>query len=169
MVIGGQLPPGYCSKWFGRASIRQWCRHTRIVRDPSGFKCRSSNKFLPKPWFLFTRAVFVSQILPTCETRVQPRRVWFYRVTRICSGSSNELSICPTTTQGPRHCYGTTGVPGILRIRNSLCRSLNPAQFVSAYTYGLHPPDFRLYRSFLGALDPIRSDAPCSTVELRAH
>ena len=37
--------------------------------------------------------------------------------------------------------------------------------------YEVHPPDFHAYiEAFLGgALDPIRSDAPCSTVELRAY
>ena len=40
---------------------------------------------------------------------------------------------------------------------------------MSAYAYGLNPPDFHAYIECFrgGALGPVRPDSPCSTVELR--
>src|SRR5260221_8221710 len=61
-----------------------------------GFKCRSSNKFLLKPWFSFTRAVFVSLIYwldlrngSSTKTSLDSIELRGYVI-----GSSNELNIC---------------------------------------------------------------------------
>jgi hypothetical protein len=66
MAIGGQ----------------RYHRVTAPVIHP-GFKCRSSNKFLLKPWVSFTRAVFVkSDLLARLAKReFNQNESGFYRVT----------------------------------------------------------------------------------------
>src|ERR1700738_3005591 len=61
-----------------------------------GFKCRFSNKFLPKPWFSFTQAVFVSLIYwldwrngSSTKTSLGSIELLGYVI-----GSPNELNIC---------------------------------------------------------------------------
>src|SRR5258708_34573551 len=61
-----------------------------------GFKCRCLNKFLLKPWFSFTQAVFVSLIYSpdlrngsSTKTRLDSIELRGYVI-----GSPNELNIC---------------------------------------------------------------------------
>ena len=123
------------------------------------FKCRSSNISLPKRSFFFIRAVFVSQIYSRDLRDANSTKTSLdsIRVTRICNwifdpieylsgdNDSNDVSF--------RHGAQRAGV----------CRDFAhpqlpfadhwqiPARFVSAYAYGLNPPDFHAYmEAFLG-------------------
>ena len=108
MVIGGQR---YHRVTAQSGSVEQytkqwWTPHTKCSEILPGFKCRSSNKFLPKPWFLFTRAVFVGQIYSpdlrnasSAKTSLGSTALRGYVI-----GFSNELSICPgQRLKGPQH------------------------------------------------------------------
>src|SRR5260221_11039264 len=87
-----------------------------------GFKCRCLNKFLLKPWFSFTQAVFVSLIYSpdlrngsSTKTSLDSIEVRGYVI-----GSPNELNICRGQRLQPRQ-HSTRlgnwpGSPGIARM-----------------------------------------------------
>jgi hypothetical protein len=87
-----------------------------------GFKCRSSSKFLLRPWFSFIQAVFVSPIYwldwrneSSTKTSLGSTELRGYVI-----GSPNESSICPgQRLQRRRHSTRLRSSPvsaGILRI-----------------------------------------------------
>jgi transglutaminase-like putative cysteine protease len=72
----------------------------------------------------------------------------FYRVTRICNWIFERIEyLSGTTTQRTSAFDTVTELAGVSRdfahLAIAFCRSLGiPARFLSAYAYGLHPPDF---------------------------
>jgi transglutaminase superfamily protein len=91
----------------------------------------------------------------------------FYRVTRICNWIYERVKYLSGTTTPTTSAFDTvTELVGVCRdfahLAIALCRSLGiPARFVSAYAYGLNPPDFHAYiEAFLGGrwvlFDPTR-------------
>jgi transglutaminase-like putative cysteine protease len=97
----------------------------------------------------------------------------FYRVTRICNWIFERVEYMSGTTTATTSAFDTvTELAGVCRdfahLAITICRSLGiPARFVSAYAYGLNPPDFHVYiEAFLGGrwilFDPTRL-APQST------
>jgi transglutaminase superfamily protein len=82
----------------------------------------------------------------------------FQRVTRICNWISERIEYLSGTTTPTTSAFDTvTQLAGVCRdfahLAIAFCRSLGiPARFVSAYAYGLNPPDFHAYiEAFLGA------------------
>jgi transglutaminase-like putative cysteine protease len=91
----------------------------------------------------------------------------FYRVTRICNWIYERVKYLSGTTTPTTSAFDTvTELVGVCRdfahLAIAFCRSLGiPARFVSAYAYGLNPPDFHAYiEAFLGGrwilFDPTR-------------
>jgi transglutaminase-like putative cysteine protease len=91
----------------------------------------------------------------------------FYRVTRICNWIFERIEYLSGTTTPTTSAFDTvTELVGVCRdfahLAIAFCRSLGiPARFVSAYAYGLNPPDFHAYmEAFLGGhwilFDPTR-------------
>jgi transglutaminase-like putative cysteine protease len=91
----------------------------------------------------------------------------FYRVTRICNWIYERIEYLSGTTTPTTSAFDTvTELVGVCRdfahLAIAFCRSLGiPARFVSAYAYGLNPPDFHAYlEAFLGGrwilFDPTR-------------
>lgn len=91
----------------------------------------------------------------------------FYRVTRICNWIYERVMYLSGTTTPTTSAFDTvTELVGVCRdfahLAIAFCRSLGiPARFVSAYAYGLSPPDFHAYiEVFLGGrwilFDPTR-------------
>ena len=91
----------------------------------------------------------------------------FYRVTRICNWIFDRVEYLRGTTTPKTSAFDTaTQLAGVCRdfahLAIAFCRSLGiPARFVSAYAYGLNPPDFHAYiEAFLGGrwilFDPTR-------------
>ena len=75
----------------------------------------------------------------------------FQRVTRICNWIFERIEYLSGTTTPTTSAFDTvTQLAGVCRdfahLAIAFCRSLGiPARFVSAYAYGLHPPDFHAY------------------------
>jgi transglutaminase-like putative cysteine protease len=101
----------------------------------------------------------------------------FYRVTRICNWIFERIEyLSGTTTQRTSAFDTVTELAGVSRdfahLAIAFCRSLGiPARFVSAYAYGLHPPDFHAYiEAFLGGrwilFDPTRLAPQSSFVRI---
>jgi Transglutaminase-like superfamily len=91
----------------------------------------------------------------------------FYRVTRICNWIYDRVKYLSGTTKPTTSAFDTvTELVGVCRdfahLAIAFCRSLGiPARFVSAYAYGLNPPDFHVYiEAYLGGrwilFDPSR-------------
>jgi transglutaminase-like putative cysteine protease len=91
----------------------------------------------------------------------------FYRVTRICNWIFERVEYRLGTTTPTTSAFDTaTQLAGVCRdfahLAIAFCRSLGiPARFVSAYAYGLNPPDFHAHiEAFLGGrwilFDPTR-------------
>ena len=101
----------------------------------------------------------------------------FYRVTRICNWISERIEYLSGTTTPTTSAFDTvTQLAGVCRdfahLAIAFCRSLGiPARFVSAYAYGLNPPDFHAYiETFLGGrwilFDPTRLAPQSSFVRI---
>ena len=99
----------------------------------------------------------------------------FYRVTRICNWIFDRIEYLSGTTTPTTSAFDTvTQLAGVCRdfahLAIAFCRSLGiPARFVSAYAYGLNPPDFHAYiEAFLGGrwvlFDPTRLSPQSSFV-----
>jgi transglutaminase-like putative cysteine protease len=101
----------------------------------------------------------------------------FYRVTRICNWIFERVEYLFGTTTPTTSAFDTaTQLAGVCRdfahLGIAFCRSLGiPARFVSAYAYGLNPPDFHAYiEAFLGGrwilFDPTRLAPQASFVRI---
>jgi hypothetical protein len=101
----------------------------------------------------------------------------FYRVTRICNWIFERIEYLSGTTTPTTSAFDTvTELAGVCRdfahLAIAFCRSLGiPARFVSAYAYGLNPPDFHVYfEAFLGGrwilFDPTRLAPQSSFVRI---
>jgi transglutaminase-like putative cysteine protease len=101
----------------------------------------------------------------------------FYRVTRICNWIYERIEYLSGTTTPTTSAFDTvTELLGVCRdfahLAIAFCRSLGiPARFVSAYAYGLNPPDFHVYfEAFLGGrwilFDPTRLAPQSSFVRI---
>lgn len=101
----------------------------------------------------------------------------FYRVTRICNWIFDRVEYLRGTTTPTTSAFDTaTQLAGVCRdfahLAIAFCRSLGiPARFVSAYAYGLNPPDFHAYiEAFLGGrwilFDPTRLAPQSSFVRI---
>jgi transglutaminase-like putative cysteine protease len=101
----------------------------------------------------------------------------FYRVTRICNWISERIQYLSGTTTPTTSAFDTvTQLAGVCRdfahLAIAFCRSLGiPARFVSAYAFGLNPPDFHAYiETFLGGrwilFDPTRLAPQSSFVRI---
>jgi transglutaminase-like putative cysteine protease len=101
----------------------------------------------------------------------------FYRVTRICNWIHERIEYLSGTTTPTTSAFDTvTELAGVCRdfahLAIAFCRSLGiPARFVSAYAYGLNPPDFHVYiEAFLGGrwilFDPTRLAPQSSFVRI---
>jgi hypothetical protein len=101
----------------------------------------------------------------------------FYRVTRICNWIFDRIEYLSGTTTPTTSAFDTvTELVGVCRdfahLAIAFCRSLGiPARFVSAYAYGLNPPDFHAYiEAFLGGrwilFDPTRLAPQSSFVRI---
>jgi transglutaminase-like putative cysteine protease len=101
----------------------------------------------------------------------------FGRVTRICNWISERIEYLSRTTTSTTSAFDTvTQLAGVCRdfahLAIAFCRSLGiPARFVSAYAYGLNPPDFHAYiEAFLGGrwilFDPTRLAPQSSFVRI---
>jgi Transglutaminase-like superfamily len=101
----------------------------------------------------------------------------FYRVTRICNWIFERIEYLSGTTTPTTSAFDTvTELAGVCRdfahLAIAFCRSLGiPARFVSAYAYGLNPPDFHTYiEAFLGGrwivFDPTRLAPQSSFVRI---
>jgi len=101
----------------------------------------------------------------------------FYRVTRICNWIFERIEYLSGTTTPTTSAFDTvTQLAGVCRdfahLAIAFCRSLGiPARFVSAYAYGLNPPDFHVYiEAFLGGrwvlFDPTRLSPQSSFVRI---
>jgi transglutaminase-like putative cysteine protease len=101
----------------------------------------------------------------------------FYRVTRICNWIFDRVEYLRGTTTPTTSAFDTaTQLAGVCRdfahLAIAFCRSLGiPARFVSAYAYGLNPPDFHAYiEAFLGGrwilFDPTRLSPQSSFVRI---
>jgi Transglutaminase-like superfamily len=101
----------------------------------------------------------------------------FYRVTRICNWIYERIEYLSGTTTPTTSAFDTvTELVGVCRdfahLAIAFCRSLGiPARFVSAYAYGLNPPDFHAYiEAFLGGrwilFDPTRLAPQSSFVRI---
>jgi len=101
----------------------------------------------------------------------------FYRVTRICNWISERIEYLSGTTTPTTSAFDTvTQLAGVCRdfahLAIAFCRSLGiPTRFVSAYAYGLNPPDFHVYiEAFLGErwilFDPTRLAPQSSFVRI---
>jgi hypothetical protein len=75
----------------------------------------------------------------------------FFRVTRICNWIYERIEYLSGTSTPTTSAFDTvTELTGVCRdfghLAIAFCRSLGiPARFVSAYAYGLNPPDFHVY------------------------
>src|SRR5260370_33338102 len=101
----------------------------------------------------------------------------FQRVTRICNWIFERIEYLSGTTTPTTSAFDTvTQLAGVCRdfahLAIAFCRSLGiPARFVSAYAYGLNPPDFHAYiEAFLGGrwvlFDPTRLAPQSSFVRI---
>src|ERR1700737_609418 len=101
----------------------------------------------------------------------------FYRVTRICNWTPERIEYLSGTTTPTTSAFDTvTQLAGVCRdfahLAIAFCRSLGiPTRFVSAYAYGLNPPDFHVYiEAFLGErwilFDPTRLAPQSSFVRI---
>ncbi len=101
----------------------------------------------------------------------------FFRVTRICNWIYERIEYLSGTSTPTTSAYDTvTELTGVCRdfghLAIAFCRSLGiPARFVSAYAYGLNPPDFHVYfETFLGGrwilFDPTRLAPQSSFVRI---
>jgi transglutaminase-like putative cysteine protease len=101
----------------------------------------------------------------------------FYRVTRICNWIYERIEYLSGTTTPTTSAFDTvTELVGVCRdfahLAIAFCRSLGiPARFVSAFAYGLNPPDFHAYvEAFLGGrwiiFDPTRLAPQLSFVRI---
>ena len=101
----------------------------------------------------------------------------FYRVTRICNWIYERIEYLSGTTTPTTSAFDTvTELVGVCRdfahLAIAFCRSLGiPARFVSAFAYGLNPPDFHAYvEAFLGGrwilFDPTRLAPQSSFVRI---
>ena len=101
----------------------------------------------------------------------------FYRVTRICNWIFERVEYLFGITTPTTSAFDTaTQLAGVCRdfahLAIAFCRSLGiPARFVSAYAYGLNPPDFHAYiEAFLGGrwilFDPTRLAPQSSFVRI---
>ena len=101
----------------------------------------------------------------------------FYRVTRICNWIFDRIEYLSGTTTPTTSAFDSvTQLAGVCRdfahLAIAFCRSLGiPARFVSAYAYGLNPPDFHAYmEAFLGGrwilFDPTRLSPQSSFVRI---
>jgi transglutaminase-like putative cysteine protease len=101
----------------------------------------------------------------------------FYRVTRICNWIFERVEYRLGTTTPTTSAFDTaTQLVGVCRdfahLAIAFCRSLGiPARFVSAYAYGLNPPDFHAHiEAFLGGrwilFDPTRLAPQSSFVRI---
>jgi transglutaminase-like putative cysteine protease len=101
----------------------------------------------------------------------------FYRVTRICNWIFERVEYLRGTTTPTTSAFDTaTQLAGVCRdfahLAIAFCRSLGiPARFVSAYAYGLNPPDFHAYiEAFIGGrwllFDPTRLAPQSSFVRI---
>jgi transglutaminase-like putative cysteine protease len=101
----------------------------------------------------------------------------FYRVTRICNWIFERIECLSGTTTPTTSAFDTvTQLAGVCRdfahLAIAFCRSLGiPTRFVSAYAYGLNPPDFHAYiEAFLGGrwilFDPTRLAPQSSFVRI---
>ena len=103
----------------------------------------------------------------------------FTRVTRICNWIFERVEYLPGTTTPTTSAFDTaTELAGVCRdfahLAIAFCRTLGiPSRFVSAYAYGLTPPDFHAHlEAFLGGrwilFDPTRLAPQASFVRI-AH
>jgi transglutaminase-like putative cysteine protease len=101
----------------------------------------------------------------------------FYRVTRICNWIFERIEYLSGTTTQTTSAFDTvTQLAGVCRdfahLAIAFCRALGiPARFVSAYAYGLNPPDFHAHiEAFLGGrwilFDPTRLAPQSSFVRI---
>jgi transglutaminase-like putative cysteine protease len=101
----------------------------------------------------------------------------FYRVTRICNWIYERIEYLSGTTTPTTSAFDTvTELVGVCRdfahLAIAFCRGLGiPARFVSAFAYGLNPPDFHAYvEAFLGGrwilFDPTRLAPQSSFVRI---
>jgi transglutaminase-like putative cysteine protease len=101
----------------------------------------------------------------------------FYRVTRICNWIFERVEYLSGKTTATTSAFDmVTELAGVCRdfahLAIAFCRSLGiPARFVSAYAYGLNPPDFHAYiEAFLGGrwilFDPTRLAPQSSFVRI---
>jgi transglutaminase-like putative cysteine protease len=101
----------------------------------------------------------------------------FFRVTRICNWIYERIEYLSGTSTPTTSAFDTvTELTGVCRdfghLAIAFCRSLGiPARFVSAYAYGLNPPDFHVYiEAFLGGrwilFDPSRLAPQSSFVRI---
>jgi transglutaminase-like putative cysteine protease len=101
----------------------------------------------------------------------------FFRVTRICNWIYERIEYLSGTSTPTTSAFDTvTELTGVCRdfghLAIAFCRSLGiPARFVSAYAYGLNPPDFHVYfEAFLGGrwilFDPTRLAPQSSFVRI---
>jgi transglutaminase-like putative cysteine protease len=101
----------------------------------------------------------------------------FHRVTRICNWIFERIEYLSGATTSTTSAFDTvTQLAGVCRdfahLAIAFCRSLGiPARFVSAYAYGLNPPDFHVYiEAFLGGrwilFDPTRLAPQSSFVRI---
>jgi transglutaminase-like putative cysteine protease len=101
----------------------------------------------------------------------------FERVTRICNWIYEYVEYLQGTTNSSTSAFDTaTQRAGVCRdfahLGIALCRGLGiPARFVSAYAYGLNPPDFHAhFEAFLGGrwilLDPTRLSPQSSFIRI---
>jgi transglutaminase-like putative cysteine protease len=101
----------------------------------------------------------------------------FYRVTRICNWIFERIEYLSGTTTQTTSAFDTvTQLAGVCRdfahLAIAFCRALGiPARFVSAYAYGLNPPDFHAHiEALLGGrwilFDPSRLSPQSSFVRI---
>ncbi len=101
----------------------------------------------------------------------------FYRVTRVCNWIYGRIEYLSGTTTQTTSAFDTvTQLAGVCRdfahLAIAFCRALGiPARFVSAYAYGLNPPDFHAHiEAFLGGrwilFDPTRLSPQSSFVRI---
>ena len=128
--------------------------------------------------FIYPSRFFQSDLLARLAKReFNQNESGFYRVTRICNWIYERIEYLSGTTTPTTSAFDTvTELVGVCRdfghLAIAFCRSLGiPARFVSAYAYGLNPPDFHVYiEALLGGrwilFDPTRLAPQSSFVRI---
>ncbi len=150
-----------------------------VLDDPSALQVPLFEQIPPEALvFLYPSRFCQSDLLARLAKReFNQNESGFFRVTRICNWIYERIEYLSGTTTPTTSAFDTvTELVGVCRdfahLAIAFCRSLGiPARFVSAYAYGLNPPDFHAYiEAFLGGrwilFDPTRLAPQSSFVRI---